>query len=314
MGRKARDPEQTGTEPTPPWRPADPCPCGGDNLYAQCCLGIDGRAYKTTVGRRPNGLQTGFSHPRCYMGWTQDCDQKISGEHFISATVLNQLGGPKVKLNGVPWIPTEETKILPIASLTGNILCQRHNGAFSNLDATGGKLFAALKLIHDDIFNKKTLSMRCKWLLCSGEELELWLLKTAIGLFHSGNVARNKTKLSDTQIINPSCYNVLYDGTLAGPCGVYVEPVHLAEQINQFQLQPLSDDSGQRIVGLRMSYLSFALMLLFDSNATYGSRATEAKTYRPSYLMVRNSKRNHTVMLTWPPTTSTTWGVVRVSF
>jgi hypothetical protein len=248
------------------------------------------------------------------MGWTQDCDPKLSGEHFVSAIVLNQLGGPKVKLTGMPWIRTGETKILPIDRLRGNILCQRHNTAFSDLDSAAGKFFAALRLIHDDVLNKKALSRRGNWVLCSGEELELWLLKTAIGLFHSGSVAKNKTKLSDTQTINPCCYKALYDGGFGSPCGLYVEPIYLPEQINQFDLQPLSDDGGQRMVGLRMTYLSFALMLLFDPNATYGSSLTEAKTFRPSYLMIRNSKRTHNVMLTWPLAMSTTRRVVLAGF
>ena len=202
----------------------------------------------------PSGPQTGFAHARCYMGWSQDCDQQISGEHFISASVLTDLGGPTVKLNGVPWLTADETKILPISSLTGNILCKRHNEALSRLDAMAGKFFAALKLIHDDIFDKKTMSRRWKWLLFSGEELELWLLKTAIGLFHSGNVAKDRTKLNATQTINPACYHILHGGIFPAMCGLYVEPIHISEQINQFQLQPLSDDAGLRMVGLRMTY------------------------------------------------------------
>jgi hypothetical protein len=248
------------------------------------------------------------------MGWSQDCAQQISGEHFVSAGVLTQLGGPKVKLNGVPWLAADETKILPISSLTGNILCKRHNEAFSRLDAMAGTFFAALKLIHDDIFDRKTLSKRWKWFLFSGEELELWLLKTAIGLFHSGAVAKDKKRLGDSQTINPACYNILYRGILPAPRGLYVEPIHISKQVNQFQLQPLSDDAGQQMVGLRMTYLSFSLLLLFDPNATYGPSITGSKTYRPSYLMVRNAKRTHTVMLTWVPTTSNVLGVVRASF
>jgi hypothetical protein len=310
MARKARDPEHAGKEP----KPDEPCPCGIGRAYAQCCLGIDGRVYKLPSGRRPPGSQTGVAHARCYMRWSQDCDQQISGEHFISASVLTHLGGPKVKVNGAPWLAADETKILPIRSLTGDILCKRHNEALSPLDAMAGKFFSALKLIHDDILNRKTLSKRWKWFLFSGEELELWLLKTAIGLFHSGNVAKEKRKLSETQTINPACYEILHDGIFSAPCGLYVEPIHIPEKINQFQLQPLSDDTGQRMVGLRMNYLSFALILLFDPNATYGPSATDSKTYRPSYLMVRNAKRTHIVMLTWPQTTSTTRGVVRVGF
>src|SRR5216684_4568781 len=80
MARKARDPEHTGKEPTPPWKPDEPCPCGHGRLYAQCCLGIDGRVYKSPSGRRPPVPPTGFAHARCYMGWSQDCDQQISGE------------------------------------------------------------------------------------------------------------------------------------------------------------------------------------------------------------------------------------------
>ena len=148
----------------------------------------------------------------------------------------------------------------------------------------------------------------------SGEELELWLLKTAIGLFHSGNVAKDKRKLSETQSINPTCYNILYGGVLPTPCGLYVEPIRITEQINQFQLRPLSDDAAQRMVGLQMSYLSFGLNLLFDPAQKYAPNVTVSKTYWPSYLIIRNVKRTHTVMLTWPPTISTMLGVVLAGF
>jgi hypothetical protein len=314
MSRKARDPKKTGREPTPPWKPTDLCPCGGDSLYGRCCLGFDGRAYKQPVERAPPGPHTGFSHPDCYMGWTHDCDKTISGEHYISASVLKQLGGPMLKLGGVPWIPPGDTKILPISSLTANILCKRHNEGFSKLDATAGRFFAGVKMVVGDILDKKTPSMRRKWLLFGGEDLEVWLLKTAIGLFHSGTVAKDSAKLCDKQTINPACYRVLYDGTPPAPFGVYVEPIQLAEQMNQLELWPLSDDAGQRMIGLRMSYLTFALHLLFDPNAVYGPAATGGKTYRPSYLMVRNARRTHTIMLTWPPTLANERGVVLVSF
>jgi len=314
MGRRARDPKETGKEPIPPWRPDELCPCNSGRLYAQCCLGIDSRAYKSPVGRRPPGSTTGFSHARCYMGWTGDCDKQISGEHFISASVLTQLGDLTVKLDGVPWLPTDETRIVPIVSLRGNILCKRHNEALAQLDAMGANFFAAIKMMHDDIFNRKTLSRRWKWFLFSGEDLELWLLKTAIGLFHSGNVAKERKKLIETQTINPVCYDILYGGILPAPCGLYVEPIQFSEQINQFQLQPLSDDEGRRMVGLRMTYMSFALTLLFEPAATYGPDASDSKTYRPNHLIVRNDRRTHTVMLTWPRTASNVRRIVRVGY
>ena len=248
------------------------------------------------------------------MGWTHDCDQQISGEHFISASVLSHLGGSNVKLHGVPWLAADETKNLPIAKLRANILCKRHNEGFAGLDAMAGTFFTALKLMQDDVFDKRTLSRRWKWFLFSGEELELWLLKTAVGLFHSGSFAKDRKKLSDNQTINPACYDILYGGVLPTPCGLYVEPIQISEQVNQIQWQPASDVGGERMVGLRMNYLSFALVLLFDPASTYGLDATGSGTYRPSYLIVRNDRRTHTVMLTWPRTASTAKAIVRASY
>jgi hypothetical protein len=145
MGRKARDPQNTGKAPSPPWKPVDSCPCGSGQLFGQCCLRTGGHIYKSPTRRVPPAPQTGFGHNRCYLEWSKDCDQTISAEHFISATVLSQLGDKKVRLNGMPWL-RGATKNLPISSLTGNILCRRHNAALSPLDAMAGRFFSALKL------------------------------------------------------------------------------------------------------------------------------------------------------------------------
>ena len=248
------------------------------------------------------------------MGWADDCSRQISGEHFISATVLKHLGGEKVTVKGLPWLSTETKKTLPINSLTGNILCGRHNSAFASLDAVAGNFFKTLAAIHLDILDNQTLSRRWQWSLFSGEEIELWMLKTALGLFHSGNAAKNKIKLSHKQTINQVCYSILCRGSLSPLCGLYVAPINLVEQLNQVQWTPLSDDAGERMIGLRVTYLSFDLLLLFDPNSVYGPSVTGSRTYRPSYLMVKNAKRNHTAMLTWPRTTSRERRVVRVTF
>jgi hypothetical protein len=150
---------------------------------------------------------------------TQDCDDHLSREHFISASVLSHLGGRNVSVKGLPWLKGDDTKILPISSLTGKILCKRHNEAFSPLDDFAGQLIDVV----DNSINRQTLSRKDRWYLISGEELELWLLKTAIGLFHSGSAAKNKSTLSDSQIINPVCYDASYRGGLVSPCGLYVD-------------------------------------------------------------------------------------------
>jgi len=248
------------------------------------------------------------------MGWSQDCDQQVSREHFLSASVLSQLYGNEVMLQGVPWLASDEKKAFAINSLTANILCRRHNEALSPLDAMAGRFFSAVKCMHDDIFDKKTLSKRRRWFLFSGEELEYWLLKTAIGFYCSGNVSKNNIRLRDTQSLNELCSQILYNRTLHRPCGIYVKTIDIPNQINQSQLQPLSDDNNKRMVGFRISYLSFAFFLLFDPDVKDGRGATESQTYRPDYLIIRNAKRTHTIMLTWPSKDSATRQVVLAGF
>jgi hypothetical protein len=136
------------------------------------------------------------------MNWTGDCSSTLSREHFLSEAVLKLIGEKHVAVNGVPWLPEGETKALPISGLVGNILCTRHNSAMSPLDTAAVEFFGAIKSIYGDLGNYKTLSRKHQWWLLSGEELELWLLKTAFGLFHSGNVSKDRKKLCDVQNIN----------------------------------------------------------------------------------------------------------------
>jgi hypothetical protein len=185
--------------------------------------------------------------------------------------------------------------------------------SFGGTRRHGENVLTALKLMHDDIFDKKTLSRRSKWFLLSGEELELWMLKTALGLFHSGNAAKERSSLKAEQTINPECYNILYSSTLPIPCGLYVEPIQISERA-KIQWQPASDLGGTRMIILRMTYLSFALTLLFDPASTYGSNVTDSRKYRPSWLIVRNDRRTHNVMLTWPPAASTERRIALVGY
>jgi len=164
-----------------PWSAEDPCPCGADRLYANCCGKLSLQSpYKQIVEFRPPGAPTGYSHPRCYMGWTHNCSPTISGEHFISENVLSILNPKSVRISGAAWIRTGQSLDLPLSALQANILCERHNSALSPLDTMAGNLFRAVDGIYENL-SRPRLSRRPIWHLFSGEELELWLLKTILG-------------------------------------------------------------------------------------------------------------------------------------
>src|SRR5260370_30080477 len=72
--------------------PTEACPCGTGKTLAHCCLQFDGTIYKERASIRPPGPVTGYSHPGCYLSFTENCDEKLTGEHIESRGILAQIG------------------------------------------------------------------------------------------------------------------------------------------------------------------------------------------------------------------------------
>jgi hypothetical protein len=190
---------------------------------------------------------------------------------------------------------------LPISALRANVLCVRHNSAWSQLDAMAGRFFRALAELYDDL-GRRTLSRKPIWHLFSGEELELWLLKTILGFFHAGVLTKGGKKIRDVQtIMNPAIEAAYRTGRLEEPCGIYVlKDVTLAAQRGRLEFESLSDERDARIVGCRFSMMGLVMTLFTDPNMLNRHLLTVNHSYRPDYLFFRNSRRHHSVVLTWP--------------
>ena len=117
-----------------------PCPCGSGKAIAVCHLDFDGKLRKPHPSLRPPGIKTGLSHTGCYLRDVCDCSEQISREHYISRSVLDQLG-EIIRVSGAPWLRPDETLSTTIENLTAKILCKRHNEALSPLDAEAGHFF-----------------------------------------------------------------------------------------------------------------------------------------------------------------------------
>ncbi len=296
-----RDPAITGIVHLP-WQPAQACPCGSGNQYAACCRRSDSSPYKKIGLYKPPPAATGYSHPGCYMNWTRDCSPKISGEHFISETVLSILNPKMLRIGGAAWIPNGETRDLPLAALQANVLCTRHNSAWSPLYAMAGEFFRALTEIYDDL-GRRTLSRKRGWHFFSGEELELWLLKTILGFFHSGALSKDGRKISEEQTIMNPAIEAAYDtGRLLEPCGAYVlKSGTVSAQPGSLEFASLSNETDERIVGCRLTMMGLVTTLFTDPNMINRHLFTVDHSYRPDYLFYRNDRRRHAIVLTWPP-------------
>ena len=139
--------------------------------------------------------------------------------------------------------------------------------------------------------------------MCSGEELELWLLKTAFGLYYSGNFSKDRHKLRESQSINIALMQTFQGLYISAPCGMHIMNNKETAGPRPLDVTPLLDDSNERMVGLRLGFWGLSLLLLIDPLTSYGEPFLASLVYRPSYILFRNRhrKRTHTIALTWPP-------------
>lgn len=163
------------------------CPCGSDIKAKFCCL--RGKLWYKAAGKlEPPGPMTGFSNPACYARSTNDCDQKITREHFISKSVLENIGDGKTsKISGLKWQKPQTFTVVGTKALTANVLCERHNNAFSPLDVAAMRLTRAIDEFQTGQRNS-VATIEPEVRLFSGLDIEGWMLKTLIGLIKSGNL------------------------------------------------------------------------------------------------------------------------------
>src|SRR5260370_4294028 len=197
--------------------PSGLCPCGSGKILAQCCRRFDGVALKGPWPIRPPGRPTGYSHPRCYLGFTQNCCSKISGEHFVSQGILRQIG-QSVSIMGAPWLKSGEIRTYATKNLTANILCVRHNSAFSVVDTAAIRLFKFVTEINANLA-QKSLSRKKQFYLASGDDLEMWATKALLGLFHS---QPKSAELAEYTIDRHVVENSMRAGRLPKACGIYL--------------------------------------------------------------------------------------------
>jgi hypothetical protein len=139
--------------------------------------------------------------------------------------------------------------------------------------------------------------------LFSGEELELWLLKTVMGGFFSGYLGKDGKRISETQtIMNEWIECAFRTGFLIPPSGMYVlmrADNHVAHRDN-IDFQSLSEDTDRRVVGCRLTFMGLVITFFLDPAMSNREAFTVDHAFQPAYLTYRNKRREHFIVLTWP--------------
>jgi hypothetical protein len=124
--------------------------------------------------------------PKCYAAGLGDCYGKVNREHYVSRSVLEQIGdGKSVTVTNLPFLEKDIPREIGIGSLTAKVLCERHNSGLSELDTTGAKMFAAMETFTGSAGQPSTPAETIR---IDGDTFERWLLKLFCGGLFSGNI------------------------------------------------------------------------------------------------------------------------------
>jgi hypothetical protein len=289
------------TAKRPHFRPnvAEACPCGSRKVLAHCCLRFDGTVYKERASIRPPGPVTGYSHPRCYLSFTGNCDEKLTGEHVLARGIFAQIG-QQIKVTGAPWLNPGEVRRIGIDRLTSNILCKRHNSAFSVIDATASRFFEILADVTSNLATT-SLSRRKQYYLLSGEDLEMWGAKVLVGLLHS---EPKSSALHGYTVDSDIVKNLIMSARLPPGCGLYL-PAELGNKMSynhkELGVGTITDPDEKRLLGLIFRIESVPLEFWMDIARVNFTEESRNKLYRPSSIALEGRGRSHTIFLSWPP-------------
>lgn len=168
-------------------RLGEPCQCGSGQKAIYCCWS-NGHFLPKAVKRyrRPRGIL--ISNPGCYAAPLRDCSKKLSGEHWLSKSLLRAVakGSKKIGVLGHDW-QTETLQVVGIEGLNAKILCERHNEALSGLDTVMQRFARALvdaeRILHSADLPDDAHDVH----LFRGDDVERWLLKAVIGAVVTGH-------------------------------------------------------------------------------------------------------------------------------
>lgn len=222
-----------------------------------------------------------------------NCCDKISSEHYISESILQQIRPFTVR--GLPG-RLDNMKDVPPAALTANVLCKRHNSSLSSLDQAAGRSFSKIIDAEKHLRCRGTVERQARHFLVDGYALELWAIKSLAAMHFAGvsKVGGNPTK-SGTHFDADDFIEALWRGRLENPLGFYLLDKEERPALDLCLYAPLvsQDDS---VMGLEVHWgmLSFEVITKAPSYGTVSSGL-----HRPALIIFRRGIRSSIVHLAW---------------
>lgn len=249
--------------------------------------------------------ECGFGHPECYARALGGCCREMSGEHYISESVLELIYGRagevsrSVLVRGLAFQKPNELKGIGVASLVGKVLCKTHNSQLSPFDVVGKEMFAGMDGLNDATGDPSSPE---KVMRVDGDGLERWMLKSLCGGLCSGAF-----RVSPTETLKGVCpllnwLQILFTGAkFPTGQGMYYMPGQPEELVtaDQYVLRvgPLVSLDEQVVLGLQTWFFGFKFALLMANLMPGVSTMFDNAMYRPAGLRAIGS--NTQIQLDW---------------
>lgn len=217
----------------------------------------------------------------CYAGIYRNCQSPISLEHFISESILEQLGS--ISSEGIPWLKGKNISI-KATSVAAKCLCKWHNESLSGLDEMAGFFFKELETLYRH---------RKMELIIPGHQLERWLLKLLIGHIGTGTV-KVDGKTFGIDLVPQEWLDILFeDKPFNKKIGLYFHytpgrRIHTAEKLNT----TLITYEG-KVVGLTLILRGIQfLFTMLDEDIAFNKKHPQASSLMRHPNLVRINKRS----------------------
>ena len=203
---------------------------------------------------------------------------------------------------GLPWQQPGTAVEHGLNSYTSYILCARHNNSLSYLDAAAARIYKIIMDIRNELAINKPYS-RGRWYFASGQALELWNLKTLMGLFHSKSASTD----GGLRLIS-SGYEIdvhAFEHALRDKCLSKYAGTHFKNRIGKieryFSAAPLTWTQGDEkwVVGIRMDVFLLQMDTILDPRGLQISEQSMKSNFRPWLLSFSNRWRTHHLVLSW---------------
>ena len=234
-------------------------------------------------------------HDDCYARALLNCSEKLSREHYVSASVLSLLGDEH-RLSNVNWVPPgERSDPLPVGALASKILCERHNSALSPLDGHARVFFSELMRglsDHPEPLHRKVS--------VNADAIEKWFLKACCGALASGNLREGGRRV----VKKPPCswLDILFgDAPFPAGTGLHIRHAGMIP-FQGYSIGPVYIGDEWVGGGIIFAGVEFFISMVPGGETELLERSTGERSrliYRPAVIRIESPPRMIDIELEW---------------